>query len=641
MAKIKLSESESEALVKRILRDYERDSRGRVSWEQNQEKWYKLYRPGPAATVDFPWDGAANLHLPLVMSTVEAMQARLYAALFSAFPFVKAVPIGEGDTEIADRRTQRMHYIVTEELPLKSILDEGNLDMLLGGTATYKIYWRRDKAKERFTETVPEQSIETTDTPLLGPVTTESVKMVTHQRSRVVDKSKAMIDVVDMASMFYPLHAQGFQRWQGCDHVIHRLQLTWPELQQRKHSKDYDNINDVLKAKSAPEKPTLRQIHERTLEGVSPEGEYEFYDVLEWYGALEREELQEDDTGEERKEEERQTAPEEVIVTLSLDTEQILRAIPLTDAFPHGHRPFVPVIFSKSPRRLQGIGLPEKLESLQDELNAQHNQMTDRGTLENLPFFFFKSTGLGLIPDLTQARPGEGIAVDDPASIIFPQFQRSQSYGLMQENILHGEAEKVSQISDFSMGRSPDRPNAPRTARGTIAILQQSNVGFSRITDLLSEPLRELLYQLDALYTEFKPDLEFRLLGPGNAPMGMGQLNPDEQEQRFDYQFIINPDPAFEREINLQLFELLMQLPQIQMNPRAQRILARQLYESLGKKNFDEIWPMSMDDMPPELLMLIQQERARTAPGQAQAGQMMPGMGNIGAGAVPMPGGMG
>ena len=44
----------------------------------------------------------------------------------------------------------------------------------------------------------------------------------------------------------------------------------------------------------------------------------------------------------------------------------------------------------------------------------------------------------------------------------------------------------------------------------------------------------------------------------------------------------------------MQMAQFMMSIPYIGQAPQSVRALAKQLYESLGKKNFDAIWPEEM-----------------------------------------------
>ena len=72
-------------------------------------------------------------------------------------------------------------------------------------------------------------------------------------------------------------------------------------------------------------------------------------------------------------------------------------------------------------------------------------------------------------------------------------------------------------------------------------------------------------------------------------------VHSDVFKEDIDFRFELNPNRQLEQETNLMLFNLFSQIPFVGQNPEAVRVLAKQTYESLGKKNFDEIWPSQVE----------------------------------------------
>ena len=69
--------------------------------------------------------------------------------------------------------------------------------------------------------------------------------------------------------------------------------------------------------------------------------------------------------------------------------------------------------------------------------------------------------------------------------------------------------EKLTGMSDLQMGRQSDRPNAPRTARQTVALLEEGNVRISLDSKVLREDMAGVLAHFWDLEYMFSPDEQF------------------------------------------------------------------------------------------------------------------------------------
>ena len=126
-------------------------------------------------------------------------------------------------------------------------------------------------------------------------------------------------------------------------------------------------------------------------------------------------------------------------------------------------------------------------------------------------------------------------------------------------------------------------------------LLQQSNIAFSRMVALMAEQFTELLRRVHVLYQRYAPmDLEFKFFNQETGLFKKTNITRDLFYEDVDFQFQLNPNRLQEQQNNMQMAQFMMSIPYIGQAPQSVRALAKQLYESLGKKNFDAIWPEQM-----------------------------------------------
>jgi hypothetical protein len=77
-------------------------------------------------------------------------------------------------------------------------------------------------------------------------------------------------------------------------------------------------------------------------------------------------------------------------------------------------------------------------------------------------------------------------------------------------------AEQAAGIGDHTVGVQPTRPNAPRTARGTLALISEGNVILDAHITLIQEAFSELIHQIDGLDEQYLPP-EVRYLTTGKV----------------------------------------------------------------------------------------------------------------------------
>jgi len=606
--KISLSSSRQEELIQKLNRMIEEAEEFKGEWDSEHSTFMSMYLAKPDQEVkNWPWRGASNLFLPLTRVTIDSLLAQFYDAMLSQTPTV----VGTEGTDLESAKMLEMFYfehVWTKLLNLKEIGNDWLFDTLLDGTSAVKVRWNRDETLIRDQNVVMDVRTEKQVTTMFDGQDVEYQKVVGFDERIVEDITaqrvdRPAVDITDMSRIFVaPSSGLGMQ-WPECPWYYEVSYLTWDELRSRKQH-GYDNIDEELRSKLAEHDLTGKERTMRDEDEVGQSDPTQTAKVIIFYmrvalpgevtrvdGKTKKQNIQFDDAGNQIGD----ALEEEVEIVYLADTKKIARIIPLTRLYPDGKRPHVDNRFTRLPRHFFGQGIPAKMKHLNRLLNSTFNQMMDYGTLQNMPFFFYEPASTGLLGDMNQLKPGEGVPVLNSGGVNFPRFQGNKDFQLSVLQQVQAWAERDTAVTDFTQGRAASVPNAPRTARGTAMLMQQSNIAFSRMVALMAEQFTELLRRVHVLYQRYAPqELEFKFFNQQTGLFRKTNITRNLFYEDVDFQFQLNPNRLQEQQNNMQMAQFMMSIPYIGQAPQSVRALAKQLYESLGKKNFDAIWPEQM-----------------------------------------------
>ena len=578
-------------------------------WDSEHSTFMSMYLAKPDQEVkNWPWRGASNLFLPLTRVTIDSLLAQFYDAMLAQKPTV----VGTEGTDLESAKMLEMFYfehVWTKILNLKEIGNDWLFDTLLDGTSAVKVRWDRDETLIRDQRVETSLRTATDKVSVLGEEEMTDVERVVGIDEHIIEEvtsqklDRPAVDITDMGRIFVaPSSGLGLQ-WPDCPWYYEVTHLTWDELRARKQH-GYTNIDEELRSKLSEHELTAKERAVRAEDEVSQSDPTKTAKVLIFYmrmalpgvitrsdGTEKKQNIEFDDDGNQIG----SALEEEVEIVYLADTRKIARIIPLTRLYPDGKRPHVDNRFTRIPRHFFGQGIPAKLRHLNRLLNSTFNQMMDYGTLQNMPFFFYEPASTGLLSDMNQLKPGEGVPVLNSGGVNFPRFQGNKDFQLSVLQQVQAWAERDTAVTDFTQGRAASVPNAPRTASGTAMLMQQSNIAFSRMVALMAEQFTELLRRVHVLYQRYAPmELEFKFFNQGTGLFRKTNVTRDLFFEDVDFQFQLNPNRLQEQQNNMQMAQFMMSIPYIGQAPQSVRALAKQLYESLGKKNFDAIWPEQM-----------------------------------------------
>jgi len=322
--------------------------------------------------------------------------------------------------------------------------------------------------------------------------------------------------------------------------------------------------------------------------GLSTKGTIQIY---EWYGTCEV-------GGEEH----------ELVCRFSPELHRILGYQDLRDLYPlsRRRRPFVEsALIQDGSYWCAGFG--ELLEATERELTVNHNLFTEAGQFTVGPIVFFRPAA-GFNPKSFQWEPGTAIPTEDPASVRPLQINFDPQYSILKEQVCLSIAERITGISDQTLGRALDRPTAPRTATGQIALLEEGNIRVSLDLTFLREDMACLLDHIWMLEQQLAPpNVWFRVTeeeagGLFESSSGGAFMTSEERGGRYDFDIRFATSAygrEAERQRQLALYQLDLQNPLIASNPRAMWLITNKIHKAMGDDNFADIIPEPPDlDQP-------------------------------------------
>lgn len=248
-------------------------------------------------------------------------------------------------------------------------------------------------------------------------------------------------------------------------------------------------------------------------------------------------------------------------------------------------------------------GIGELTTEIANEMTESDKMIARALQFSNGPVLFFRPTG-GFDPEAFRYRPGVAYPIDDPTSVREISFRADIEQALIRQQILASYLERVTGISDQTLGRSIERPNAPRTLGGQQILLQQGGVRFAIDEFYVREGMKNLLrhvWQLDSQFCDqsvFFRVTEEEAGGLFEVKGGFASLSPIEREFLVDFDFEMSDQPS-EKELKkaeaLQLYQLDLSNPLIVQNPRALWRITKRLHEAFGDEEFSSVVPEPPD----------------------------------------------
>ncbi len=262
---------------------------------------------------------------------------------------------------------------------------------------------------------------------------------------------------------------------------------------------------------------------------------------------------------------------------------------PLHCVSKRGIRPWLIRGFLRRPGCIYGKGIPELVRHLHKEMNAIHNQRIDAGNMVIAPFFFYRAAS-GFDPSEINVRPATGIPLDDPQrDVYFPDYNPSRlSVSFNEEKIVMDLIQKLTFLNSTMFGQeTAERP----TARGTMAIIAQSDQKFGLLGSRVQKIFSDLITGTRQDYEENLPDgIEERILGDNNQQV-WGKLSPELIAGDYDCLMPLDltaGDIAFEKQADQLIYQTFVNDPMVNSNPAYAWEVRAGYLKAMGKADVEK-----------------------------------------------------
>lgn len=458
------------ALVQYLRTEIQQALNDRAPLEERWNRYLAGYRALPLEEVKrFPFDGAANLTLPVIATDVDTVYSRLMGLLFAADNLWSCRPLNPGMVDYAPRLQEFLQWAQDAELGVYPAVADFLLEKCKLGTGILKSrYTRESKRVYQFRET--DQG-------------------VAEQITQILIRDHPVVQHVSLFDFLLPASACDIQYAPWC---AERLMLTWGQLQNRVAAGLYQNVNNLGSWWARDRGSRQTQLMEG-LDAFSPGigDKFELWECWLDYDVSA--------TGE----------PMAIVATIHLPTMSVLRID--YNPFFNQEKPYAESRYLRQEKRFYGIGLCEMLDQFQDEISTMHNQRLDNATLANSSMFKAKK-GIGIKQD-EPIFPGRWFLLDNLEDVQPMAMGQRYDSTVPYEQLTLSYATRRTGVSDWISGA--DSPSA-NYGTATNAV-QQLREGTKRFDQVLREDRRCLGIvgrQVVELYQQYNQHgKEYRVLG--------------------------------------------------------------------------------------------------------------------------------
>ena len=459
--------------------------------------WNDQYE-GILPAKDSPWKACSNLNIPLTTWQVDTAKSQICRTILATKPIWRVEGRSSEDEDKARNWEYWLQYLAERQLGLDGKLSELCLAALKHGTAIAKL--TLDRRMERVRRA--------TQDPMTGGETVDEQTL-----SRVGPR----LDYVALRNfVLIPAEARSIA---SAVAVGDRKYLRLEEIKQRERLGIFREGTARRLEGKAPSQEGETEMHAAI--GVAPNrGDVKQLDKYEHWELIWALPIRKTDKGfayDERSGDEQDC----LINLIKLGGTAVFARVIIYPWF-HNRRHYIPFRILPREGEFYGRSFTGMLKDIQDELNTEHNQRVDLGTLRNNPPIK-QVRGAKIVDAYGRSHivfgPGATILVEDMQSAEWwvPPDRPASSF--QEEAGLVEYAERLTAITEARVGRT----EAGRKTLGEVELVEaQGNIRFDEMLTTFQgtsdfeegSGLRELAYQLMGLtYQYASPNEQFRVLG--------------------------------------------------------------------------------------------------------------------------------
>lgn len=420
----------------------------RLPLEQRWMKYDKAYRALPETDIKrFPFEGAANLTIPVIATDIDTIFSRIMGILFAPENLWSCRPLNDQWADYAPKLEEFLEYAQKHEIGAYDSVADFTMELCKLGTGILKTRYRREvKQVYQFRE---------------------SDQGTLEQILQVMMKDSPSLDHVSLYDFYVPATAKNIQEapW-----AAERVRLSRTQLENRVRSGLYVIPPGGFTSWYHANNTTMenqRQQQDAFVAGMPEECEL-FECWLDWDLRIDTSDPEENLYA---------TLPQAIVATIHPESRTLVRV----DFNPYFNqeKPYDFARYLRQDKRFYGIGLCEMLFMFQEEVTAMHNQRLDNATLANTTMLKGKK-GIGLRED-EPFIPGRIWLLDNPATDLVPMAV-GQKYDstVPYEELTMTYARRRSGVNDYVEGNSTPAVGYGAAAT-TMTMLKEAAKRFDQV----------------------------------------------------------------------------------------------------------------------------------------------------------------
>ncbi len=453
--------------VKEYTKRYEakRSISGLLGWGDDPKKNPK----------DSPWEGAADVGIPIDAFTIEGLLPRFLKVCYGATPIVWVKGTGESDVPKGPIVQEALNYQLTRMIKIYRRMKLIFKSVVMEGDGFAKCVWEKqthpfnrvvrylqDPITGQIQFDAQGKNIEVKEDFVPQPDPTTGIALVIIkdevQEEKIIYEGP-MVYGRTIKELVIPKNAESpeINEW---DWICDTYEKTFDWLVRNEGDikegkfKNIDKIYEDVIAKSSDHNKSMR----------TP------IKIFEWYGKY--------DINDDNKDEE--------LVAFVCPKYKVLLGWMLA---PSGVRPFFHYQIIPMEGRPFGKGVPEFLIGLRDMIDAIFNQMIDRGSITNNPPIITPSDHED---ELNPFGPGVKWKSDNPNAYRVLELPKSEQMEFAKMEFLLGMVQKLFGVMDYAVADTGGLAGN-RTASGIASVIGEGNIKFDDMIRALQD-INEDLY---------------------------------------------------------------------------------------------------------------------------------------------------
>lgn len=609
----------------------------RGNWAQLHDDYWRAYLAKPEQAIkEFPWPRANNYVAPMVTVAVDTLRSMFYDAMLASKPRVlggsddPASDFTRADAEKLDE--YYFKFLYDKQLSLPYLGDDWNLHNLVDGTSVVSAHWRKDRIIKREDDIQVRAKTKTETTEVLGQTVRAEIpdgfETDVTERSLIDYQQGPEVQIHDMERIYIApgtksaLAPGGGLQYSACPWYYEERVVSEGQIHQMAFAghtvlQDQEIRGNLIGEVDLTEREYTQADEETIAPELGPSAICRVY-YMRW--VMPGEYILPNGDTHTQGFDEPGGYPEEIVVWYWPKIKRISRIVPLSRIRPDNKRPGIDNRYCRVGSFWYGLGVPAKIMQTNKLYTSALRQMIDYGTLQNKPFAFYEPATTGLLPAMQSIQPGSMIPVASARGVQIPRFQGNHQFWQVVENVAQQWMERLTSVTDFTVGRSPSVPNAPRTFRGQSQMLQQANISFSHAVALMAVSYLELFRSIHTLHRRHAPaELEFEFFDKSSGLLTQQTVPRRLFKAGIDFSFELNPNRMQEQQAAQQRLALIQNMPFLSQDPEALRNAMSDVYAAEGKiDDFNtRIWPQEkIDVMNQQMQMQQQGMQAGMAPPQ-------------------------